>query len=146
MRPVIRSPLSLLTILLAGNAAAQTGPVDFTREVRPLLSRHCFACHGPDAEAREADLSLVDFESATRELAPDIFAIVPGDPDSSELWRRITDAGDPMPPTSAHDELEDSERPSSGGGSRKAPVSILTGPMFHRSERPSLRAESRSTR
>jgi mono/diheme cytochrome c family protein len=110
VRPVIRSPLSLLTILLAGNAAAQTGPVDFTREVRPLLSRHCFACHGPDAEAREADLSLVDFESATRELAPDIFAIVPGDPDSSELWRRITDAGDPMPPTSAHDELEDSER------------------------------------
>ncbi len=110
MRVVIRIPLSLLTVLLAGDASAQTTPLDFTREVRPLLSRHCFACHGPDAEAREADLSLVDFESATRELAPDIFAIVPGDPDSSELWRRITDAGDPMPPTSAHDELEDSER------------------------------------
>jgi mono/diheme cytochrome c family protein len=101
VRVVIHSPLSLLTVLLAGlagDASAQTAPLDFTREVRPILSKHCFACHGPDAEAREADLSLLDFESATRELAPGIFAVVPGDPDASELWRRVTDADDPMPP------------------------------------------------
>ena len=113
MRMVIRIPLSLLTVLLAGlagDASAQTAPLDFTREVRPILSKHCFACHGPDAEAREADLSLLDFESATRELAPGIFAIVPGDPAASELWQRIIDPNDPMPPESAHDELDESER------------------------------------
>lgn len=113
MRVVIRIPLSLLTVLLAGlaeNAAAQTALLDFTREVRPILSKHCFACHGPDAEAREADLSLLDFESATREIAPGIFAVVPGDAEASELWLRITDADDPMPPEAAHDELDESER------------------------------------
>ncbi len=107
---VIRSPLRLLTILLAANAAAQTPDLDFTRDVRPILSRHCFACHGPDAEAREADLSLLDFESATRELAPGVFAIVPGDAEASELWLRVTDAEDPMPPRSAHDRPDAAER------------------------------------
>ncbi|MDE0889688.1 MAG: DUF1549 domain-containing protein, partial [Phycisphaerales bacterium] len=110
VRVVIFNPLRLLAILLAGNAAAQAPDLDFTRDVRPILSRHCFACHGPDAEAREADLSLLDFESATREIAPGIFAVVPGDAEASELWLRITDADDPMPPSAAHDELNDSER------------------------------------
>ncbi|MDB4775636.1 PSD1 and planctomycete cytochrome C domain-containing protein [bacterium] len=110
MRAVIGSPLRLLTILFAGNAAAETPHLDFTRDVRPILSRHCFACHGPDAEARKADLSLLDFESATRELAPGIFAVVPGDAEASELWRRIIDDEDPMPPRSAHDRLDDAER------------------------------------
>ena len=41
-------------------------PVDFTRDVRPILSQHCFACHGPDEAAREAALDLTDFESADR--------------------------------------------------------------------------------
>ena len=81
-------------------------PVDFTREIRPILSQHCFACHGPDVEALEAGLSLYDHASATRELSPGVRAIVPGDPDASELWRRVNDASDPMPPTSVHKPLE----------------------------------------
>ena len=72
--------------------------VDFVRDVRPILSSKCFACHGPDATARKAGLSLVDFESATMELDPGIAAIVPGDLKASEAWLRINDATDPMPP------------------------------------------------
>ena len=90
-------------------SAASDEAVDFVRDVRPILSSKCFACHGPDADAREADLSLLDFESATRELAPGIAAIVPGAPDASEAWLRITDPDDPMPPASAHDPLDADE-------------------------------------
>ncbi|MEE2972165.1 MAG: DUF1549 domain-containing protein, partial [Planctomycetota bacterium] len=77
-------------------------PVDFTREVRPILSGHCFACHGPDAESREGGLSLVDPESAIAGGRSGRPAIVPGAPDQSELWRRVVDPLDPMPPLEAH--------------------------------------------
>ena len=73
--------------------------VRFGRDVRPLLSDRCFVCHGQDANKREADLRLDVRESATaqRDGGP---VIVPGSPDTSELWRRIT-SKDPavmMPP------------------------------------------------
>ncbi len=68
--------------------------VDFNRDIRPLLSDRCFACHGPDASERKADLRL-DVETDAKE-----YAIVPGDPDASELWRRINsdDPEQQMPP------------------------------------------------
>ncbi len=69
-------------------------PISYNRDVRPILSDNCFACHGPDAEHREADLRLDTFEDATT------VAIVPGDPDNSEVWARVT-SDDPdmlMPP------------------------------------------------
>ena len=84
-------------------------PIDFVRDVRPILSSKCFACHGPDATARKAGLSLVDFESATMELDPGIAAIVPGDLKASEAWLRINDATDPMPPRESHDALSSKE-------------------------------------
>lgn len=77
--------------LLAHSAAA----VDFDRDVRPILSNHCFACHGPDAEKRQADLRLDRPEEAH---AAGIFG---NDPASeSELIRRIssTDPDEVMPP------------------------------------------------
>ena len=104
-----RLAVILASLPFVASAPGAPPPVDFTRDVRPILSRKCFACHGLDAAALEADLSLVDFASATRELAPGIAAIVPGDLDASELWRRVTDAADPMPPRRAHDPLTDSE-------------------------------------
>ena len=79
--------------------------VDFVRDVRPILSSKCFACHGPDAASRQAGLSLVDFDDATAEIEPGFAAIVPGNLDASEAWHRINDALDPMPPAEAHDPL-----------------------------------------
>ncbi|MCA9136532.1 MAG: DUF1553 domain-containing protein, partial [Planctomycetales bacterium] len=67
----------------------------FNRDIRPILSEYCFACHGPDQNHREADLRLDD-----REAAIDYGAISPNDPDASLLVERILD-DDPdvvMPP------------------------------------------------
>ncbi len=74
-------------------------PVDFDREIRPILSEHCYACHGPDQKARKANLRLDRKEDAFRDrggYAP----IVPAKVEESELIARIT-SGDPdeiMPP------------------------------------------------
>lgn len=87
-----------LAPLPATPQGADAAPVDFTRQVRPILSGHCFACHGPDAESREADLDLSERASA-------LDVIEPGDRAASELWARIRDADDPMPPEKAHDPL-----------------------------------------
>lgn len=70
--------------------------VNFTRDVRPILSGRCFKCHGPDANARDADLRL-----DRREDAVEFAAIAPGAPDESSLIERIS-SSDPdlrMPPT-----------------------------------------------
>ncbi|MEZ6091370.1 MAG: DUF1549 domain-containing protein [Pirellulaceae bacterium] len=69
-------------------------PLDYNRDVRPILSDNCFYCHGPDAQHRQADLRL-DVEEAAKE-----YALVSGDPNESELWRRIVtdDADTRMPP------------------------------------------------
>jgi hypothetical protein len=74
-------------------AAEPTVPT-FNRDIRPLLSDRCFACHGPDSNKREADLRLDTQDGA---LA---YAIAPGDVESSEVWARIV-SDDPdyqMPP------------------------------------------------
>jgi len=73
--------------------------VDFVQDIRPILSEHCFACHGPDGAARKGGLSFVDAVSAMKELKSGSHAIVPGSRDESELWWRISDPDDPMPPS-----------------------------------------------
>src|SRR5262245_54899733 len=80
-------------------AAEPTGP-DFNREVRPILSANCFKCHGPDDKVREAGLRLDQRDSATAKLESEAIAIVPGQPNKSELVRRIfsSDEADRMPP------------------------------------------------
>ena len=73
--------------------------VDFSREILPLLSDRCFHCHGPDAENREADLRLDQRDAAVAQGA-----IVPFEPESSELLARVV-SSDPdlrMPPEHAH--------------------------------------------
>ena len=73
------------------------GEIDFNRDVRPILSDKCFACHGPDEEGRKADLRL-DIESEAK--SDDLMAIVAGSAEDSEMFYRIhsEDEDELMPP------------------------------------------------
>src|SRR4051812_39398801 len=73
--------------------------INFSRDIHPILSANCFACHGPDEKARKAKLRLDTQEGALRKH-DDQAAVVAGDPARSELVRRIqtTDPDDHMPP------------------------------------------------
>lgn len=94
-------------MLLFGGAASlradELPAVDFSRDIRPLLSQHCFACHGPDEGSREADLRLDRADAALGELPSGTTAVVPGKPELSELMTRVTstDADLRMPPASS---------------------------------------------
>ena len=80
--------------------------VDFSRDIRPILSDSCFHCHGPDAEHREADLRLDVREGALVDLGG-YAAIVPGDSGKSELLSRLLseDPDELMPPPDSGKEL-----------------------------------------
>ncbi|MAT68901.1 MAG: hypothetical protein CMJ58_05200 [Planctomycetaceae bacterium] len=67
---------------------ADAPAVDFARDVKPLLARRCFACHGP--ETGEGGLRLTSRAEALAELDSGMLAIVPGDPDESELLARVS--------------------------------------------------------
>ncbi len=92
-------------------AADEANTVHYNQDVRPILSKHCFACHGFDENNREADLRLDVFEDATADRG-DYAAIVPGKPDASEVWNRIvsTDPDEVMPPADGHAPLSDDEK------------------------------------
>ena len=79
--------------------------IQFNRDIRPILSENCFACHGPDAHDARADVQLHDAESAHNG-----FVIVPGDPDASEAWLRIIDESNPMPPEESNKVLTDAQK------------------------------------
>src|SRR5579859_7582179 len=85
------------------SVAAEDVPdvVSYNFNIRPILSDKCFKCHGPDANKRQANLRLDIPESAYNVLKdnPKAHALVPGDPDASEVYRRITtsDSNDMMP-------------------------------------------------
>lgn len=88
-----------LALLLASNhwaGLSAQGP-DYNREVLPILSNHCFACHGPDAQTRAADLRLDDIPALLGEGGE---TIVAGKSEASELVRRLLtdDADELMPP------------------------------------------------
>lgn len=97
-------PLSLLS---PAPLSAQDKPVDFSREVRPILSDLCFKCHGPDEKERQARLRLDTSEGALAALESGAHAIVPGDPAKSSLIERITtdDPDRKMPPVASGKKL-----------------------------------------
>src|SRR3954449_2099732 len=104
------------TALVAGLFALAAGPLRaadgrdfFNSQVRPLLSRHCFKCHGPDDKARKAKLRLDLRESAVGKTKSGQPALVPGKPEASELVRRIfaDDDTEVMPPPSTKNPLSD---------------------------------------
>ena len=74
--------------------AAEPAPVDYNRDIRPILANSCYACHGPDEKQRKAKLRLDVRGEAIKK------AIVPGKSDASPLLQRITskDADEMMPP------------------------------------------------
>src|ERR1051325_11979929 len=85
--------------LAPGILAVGTGPVEFNRDIRPILSDRCYTCHGPDQAQRKSKLRL-DTEAGAKADLGGHFAIAPGDPDKSELIRRVssTDKARRMPP------------------------------------------------
>jgi hypothetical protein len=87
--------LFLVAVALPCARGAGAESPTFNRDIRPLLSDRCFACHGPDGNRREAELRLDTEEGAHAA------AVVPGDPENSEIWLRITseDPVERMPPS-----------------------------------------------
>src|SRR5438105_2895613 len=106
----------LLAFLCVGGclipAAASSQEVEFNRDIRPILSDKCFPCHGPDATNRKTKLRF-DLESGyaitLRDGKP---AVVPGDPEKSEVYQRISSENKAfrMPPAyMGRDRLKDGE-------------------------------------
>ena len=88
-----------LGFCLAHRSLYAEQPIDFNRDIRPIVSGVCVACHGPDEAAREAGLRLDTHEGAIEDLGG-YSAVVPGDASASELLARITSDDDDlrMPP------------------------------------------------
>ena len=88
----------------------------FNRDVRPMLSQSCFACHGPDLAGNKSDLRLDLPEEAFRPRdgvdGREITPIVPGNPEASEVWRRVSsrNEADVMPPVDALHQLSEEDK------------------------------------
>ncbi len=98
--------------LMCGSAFSQTAPVakatiDFSRQIRPILSDNCFACHGPDEQQRKAKLRLDIRASALGPLRGGGRAIVPGNPKESHVIERVLaeDPAERMPPERTNKKL-----------------------------------------
>ncbi len=121
----LRVTLALLAVIVAAQLggelqAAEPGPnrpapsgkpIDFTREVRPILASKCFQCHGPDDKVRKAGLRLDQRDAAIKELRRGGQAIVPANPAQSELLTRVTSADVTllMPPPKVGKPLSEAE-------------------------------------
>ncbi len=105
---VVSIPLAVSIPHLVKISAAQ----DYNRDILPILSEHCFACHGFDPEARQAGLRLDIAEGATAEADSGSAAIVPFQPDASELLLRIDTNDDDlrMPPSETGKPLTTAQR------------------------------------
>ena len=107
----MKSGLLAALTWLTGLGVVIADDVTFNRNVRPILSEHCLQCHGFDADAREADLRLDVREDAVRSSNAGSAAIVPYQPDDSEIMARIK-SSDPdlrMPPIETGKQLSDSQ-------------------------------------
>jgi Protein of unknown function (DUF1549)/Concanavalin A-like lectin/glucanases superfamily/Planctomycete cytochrome C len=104
-------PAGLVVVILAQFARAAE-PLDFRRDVQPILSNHCWNCHGQDDKSRKAGLRLDSFDAATRKGTEHDAALIPGKPDESPLLQRVrsADATEVMPPPSFKKPLSDSQK------------------------------------
>src|SRR5205085_2105723 len=89
-------------LIVSQDFALARTKLEFNRDIRPILSENCFACHGPDKNARKADLRLDQRAEAVK-----VQAIVPGKPDKSALIERIfsRESSQVMPPVKTRKKL-----------------------------------------
>jgi hypothetical protein len=102
--PLLFLVAGLCALLSPAAGFGQGAPVDFSRDIRPLLSNNCFQCHGPDEKSRKADVRL--------DTRDGVLAVVtPGKPESSSLIERMnsTDPGELMPPSKTGKKLSPRE-------------------------------------
>ena len=105
------SGIFLLASLMLAAGKPSGVEIQYNRDIRPILSENCFACHGADSASRKAGLRLDHFENATNQLESGVTAIVPGQPEKSELVRRIFLADDDqMPPTKVNKVLKPEQK------------------------------------
>lgn len=96
---VLSLGLAVLFVLAGPTAqAAERGPLNFSRDIRPILSEHCLGCHGADKP--QAGFRLTSREAALGQGESGQVGIVPGKPAESEVIRRITatELSERMPP------------------------------------------------
>ena len=103
---VMRKTLFAIAVLAASSALAQDSP-SFNRDVRPVLARNCFPCHGPDEEERQADLRLDVRQAAVEARAIDAKAL-----STSKLLLRVfsTDPDEQMPPADSGHTLTSAQK------------------------------------
>jgi hypothetical protein len=103
LRPLVLAGVCLTQVV----SAEPPAPLDFNRDIRPILSENCFYCHGQDAQKREADLRLDD-----RPAAIAAGAIVPGEAGASTMLERIhsTDPDVQMPPPDSNRRVSDEQK------------------------------------
>jgi hypothetical protein len=104
-----RLPMMLAILSVSGvqMACSADPPIEFNRDIRPILLENCYSCHGPDSASRHSDLRL-----DRREMAVELGAITPGDPDSSEMvWRILSeDEAERMPPPETKKKLTPAQK------------------------------------
>ena len=93
---MIRFKILLLTVTFFPLLFTKGEKIDFSKEVLPILSNKCFACHGPDT--KEEKLVRLDLEDLAKKDLGGYHAIDPSNLEESELLYRIADEDDPMPP------------------------------------------------
>ncbi|MBM4005784.1 MAG: DUF1553 domain-containing protein [Planctomycetes bacterium] len=103
----IRCSLIAAIVSLFGSASLDAQPLDFNRDIRPILSENCYYCHGQDANKRQAELRLDQRDAA---IAAE--AIVPGDAANSSLMRRVLseDPEQMMPPPKSNRRLSPQQK------------------------------------
>lgn len=102
--------LAALSVFLATAGTSQK--LEFNKHVRPILSDRCYFCHGPDSSNRKTKLRLDREADAKADLGKGKFGIVPGNPEASEIYKRITSANkvQRMPPAYlGHDALPEKD-------------------------------------
>jgi len=111
-RIILSLPGRIPAWLVASAMSLCAADISFNRDIRPILSDHCFSCHGFDAKKRKAGLRLDTAEGALTANKEGRVAIRAGDLKASELWHRIgsTDPDSVMPPPETHKPLSDAQK------------------------------------
>src|SRR6476659_5974065 len=114
--PFFQNHLAIVGAILIStplSSRAATEPLQYNRDIRPILSDRCFKCHGPDKASRKASLRLdIAAEAYAERKKPGKHAIVPGKPDASLVCNKIfsSDPEERMPPPESNLALTQKEK------------------------------------